>query len=60
MESACSNLGLLSKTLALQHYRTSLERGDEETALACLTTCLRRAVIFFKQHLEVVLAHGQM
>lgn len=60
IETACSNLGLLSKTLALKNYREAMERGEAEVALTTLTSCLRRAIIFFKQHLEVVIAHGNM
>lgn len=37
-----------------------MERGEEEVAITSLTSCLRRAIIFFKQHLEVVLAHGDL
>lgn len=60
IESACSNLGLLSKSLALKNYRAAMEKGQEELAVATLTSCLRRAVVFFKQHLEVVLTHGDV
>lgn len=60
VECACSNLGMLSKSLALKNYRAAIERGDVEAAMACLGTCLRRAIIFFKQHLEVVLTHDDM
>ena len=60
IESACSNLGLLSKSLALKNYREASERGEEGVARSSLAACLRRAIIFFKQHLEIVMAHGDM
>ena len=60
VECACSNLGMLSKSLALKNYHAAMGRGDEEAAMACLEACLRRAIIFFKQHLEVVLSHADM
>lgn len=60
IESACSNLGLLSKSLAIKNYKEASERGEEGVAMSALTACLRRAIIFFKQHLEIVLAHGDM
>ena len=57
IQSACSNLGLLSKSLGLKNYRAAIERGENEAAITTLTSCLRRAIIFFKQHLEVVITH---
>ena len=60
IESACSNLGLLSKALALKHYKAAMATGERGLAMSSLAMCLRRAVIFFKQHLEIVLAHGDM
>lgn len=60
VESACSNLGLLSKSLALKNYREASERGEEGVAMSALAACLRRAIIFFKQHLEIVMAHGDV
>ena len=61
VESACSNLGLLSKALGVKRYKETLEQGGEVGgAMAHLGSCLRRAIIFFKQHLEVVQAHGDM
>lgn len=60
VQSACSNLGLLSKSLALKNYQAAMERGEQEGAIAILTTCLRRAIIFFKQHLQVIQAHGDL
>lgn len=60
VESACSNLGLLAKSLALKNYKEAMQRGEEGVALSALAACLRRAIIFFKQHLEIVQAHGDM
>jgi tetratricopeptide (TPR) repeat protein len=60
VESACSNLGLLSKALALKSYKEASGRGEEGVAMSALAACLRKAIIFFKQHLEIVLAHGNM
>ncbi len=66
VETACSNLGLLSKAVGIKRYRAAMEQGvgggagDEGRAMENLASCLRRAIIFFKQHLEVILTHGDM
>lgn len=73
VECACSNLGLLSRALALRQYTAAAvsQEGEGEgpgggggggnvAAMSAVTTCLRRAIIFFKQHLEIVLTHGDL
>lgn len=55
---ACSNLGVLQKTMALQQYH-SLERGvhseeDKQQTMEQFKSHLRKAVAYFEQHLEIV------
>lgn len=68
VQAACSNLGILSKMLALKNYRAAVKRdgGEREggedgmSARARLNSGLLKAIIFFKQHLEVVLDYGDL
>ena len=55
---ACSNLGVLEKTMALQQYR-KLDKGylseeDNEQAMEEFKAHLRKAISYFEQHLEIV------
>ena len=52
--SACSNLGMLSKTLATRSYQSAVREGDKTRAQENLTNNLQRAISYFEQHLEVV------
>lgn len=53
--NALSNLGVLSKMLALHAYQTALKNGQNKPdARDVLHVHLQRAVSYFEQHLGVV------
>ena len=67
MQAACSNLGVLSKLAAIRAFEAAgkcggeaKKREGEMSARAKLNSGLLKAIIFFKQHLEVVLDYGDM
>ena len=65
VQAACSNLGVLSKLAAVRAFELAQSCGqmDEEgdmSARAKLNSGLLKAIIFFKQHLEIVLDYEDM
>lgn len=69
VQAACSNLGVLSKLAATKAYETAQnsssdgrrERGGVETSTrANLNSGILKAIIFFKQHLEIVSDYGDV
>ena len=51
---AYSNLGMLSKTLAIHGYQLGVREGDRARAQEVLKGHLRRAITYFEHHLEII------
>jgi len=65
VQAACSNLGVLSKLAAVRAFDTAgscseMDKEGELSARAKLNSGLLKAIIFFKQHLEIVLDYDDV